>query len=131
MAATGAATRVASPLPTEHLETRPACPGAVPAAEDLAAEDGACRVPGAHAGHVRQPGLSPGRAAAVAWLAEELGELSQAVRKGSPDAAAARARRRPGLAGLAGQPARSFARGGGEPLRGGCPAAAIVPCGCP
>jgi NTP pyrophosphatase (non-canonical NTP hydrolase) len=26
-----------------------------------------------------------GRAATVAWLAEELGELAQAVRKGSPD----------------------------------------------
>jgi NTP pyrophosphatase (non-canonical NTP hydrolase) len=26
-----------------------------------------------------------GRAATVAWLAEELGELSQAVRKGSPE----------------------------------------------
>ena len=29
--------------------------------------------------------LARGRAAAVAWLAEEVGELAQAVRKGTPD----------------------------------------------
>ena len=35
-----------------------------------------------------------GASATVAWLCEEVGELAQAVRKGTPDAAGARVRRR-------------------------------------
>ena len=54
--------------------------------------------------------------ATVAWLAEELGELAEAVRKGSSRGPAARARRRPRLAGVAGRAARPLAGGRGGPL---------------
>ena len=48
--------------------------------------------------------------ATVAWLTEELGELAQAVRKGTPRGPAAGAGRRAGLAGVAGRAARPVAR---------------------
>jgi NTP pyrophosphatase (non-canonical NTP hydrolase) len=72
-----------------------------------------------------------GRAATVAWLAEELGELSQAVRKGSPeqqlhelgDVLA-------WLASLANQLGLSLEEAV-KRYDGGCPACGQVPCQCP
>ena len=58
----------------------------------------------------------------VAWLAEELGELAQAVRKGTPGRAGARVRRRAGLGGDARQPARHRPDGRRRPLRRRLPA---------
>lgn len=72
-----------------------------------------------------------GRAATVAWLAEELGELAQAVRKGS----AADQRHEIGdvlawLASLANQVGVSLEDAVGRYL-GGCPRCGAVPCCCP
>ena len=72
-----------------------------------------------------------GRQAAVALLAEELGELAQAVRKGSPeqqlhelgDVLA-------WLASLANQLGLSLEEAVGR-YAGGCPACGGVPCDCP
>ena len=72
-----------------------------------------------------------GRAATVAWLAEELGELSQAVRKGSPeqqlhelgDVLA-------WLASLANQLGLSL-EDAVKRYDGGCPTCGEVPCQCP
>ena len=72
-----------------------------------------------------------GRAAAVAWLAEELGELAQAVRKGSPaeqlhelgDVLA-------WLASLANQLGLSL-EGAAHRYASGCPSCSQLPCGCP
>jgi NTP pyrophosphatase (non-canonical NTP hydrolase) len=72
-----------------------------------------------------------GRQAAVAWLAEELGELAQAVRKGSPeqqlhelgDVLA-------WLASLANQLGLSLEEAVGR-YAGGCPSCGSVPCDCP
>jgi NTP pyrophosphatase (non-canonical NTP hydrolase) len=71
-----------------------------------------------------------GVAATVAWLAEELGELAQAVRKGSPeqqlhelgDVLA-------WLASLANQLDLSLAEAAAR-YAGGCPRCASTPCGC-
>jgi NTP pyrophosphatase (non-canonical NTP hydrolase) len=72
-----------------------------------------------------------GKAATVAWLAEELGELSQAVRKGSPeqqlhelgDVLA-------WLASLANQLGLSLEEAAKRYERG-CPSCHEVPCACP
>ena len=72
-----------------------------------------------------------GREMAVAWLAEELGELAQAVRKGSPeqqlhelgDVLA-------WLASLANQLGLSLEEAAGR-YAGGCPTCARLPCACP
>ena len=72
-----------------------------------------------------------GRQMAVAWLAEELGELAQAVRKGSPeqqlhelgDVLA-------WLASLANQLGLSLEEAV-RPLRAGLPACGRLPCACP
>ncbi len=72
-----------------------------------------------------------GRSASVAWLVEEVGELAQAVRKGSPadqlhelgDVLA-------WLASLADQLGLSLADAA-ERYAGGCPHCAAVPCRCP
>ena len=71
-----------------------------------------------------------GRAAAVAWLAEEVGELAQAVRKGTPadqlhelgDVLA-------WLASLAGQLGLSLDEAAAR-YADGCPRCATVPCTC-
>ena len=72
-----------------------------------------------------------GTAAAVAWLAEELGELSQAVRKGDADAQ----RHELGdvlawLASLAEQLGLSLDEAAGR-YADGCPRCGRVPCDCP
>ena len=72
-----------------------------------------------------------GRAASVAWLAEELGELAQAVRKGTPeqqlhelgDVLA-------WLASLAAQLGLSLEDAADRYGRG-CPTCGSLPCGCP
>jgi NTP pyrophosphatase (non-canonical NTP hydrolase) len=72
-----------------------------------------------------------GKAATVAWLAEELGELSQAVRKGSPeqqlhelgDVLA-------WLASLANQLGLSLEEAA-KRYEQGCPSCRQVPCACP
>ena len=72
-----------------------------------------------------------GREATVAWLAEELGELSRAVRKGGPaeqlhelgDVLA-------WLASLANQLGLSLEDAAAR-YTGGCPRCAGTPCGCP
>lgn len=72
-----------------------------------------------------------GRAATVAWLTEELGELAQAVRKGSQeeqlhelgDVLA-------WLASLAGQLGLSLEEAAGR-YSAGCPACSRIPCCCP
>ncbi|MGO9657656.1 MAG: MazG nucleotide pyrophosphohydrolase domain-containing protein [Acidimicrobiales bacterium] len=72
-----------------------------------------------------------GREMAVAWLAEELGELAQAVRKGTPeqqlhelgDVLA-------WLASLANQLGLSLEEAVGR-YAGGCPTCARLPCACP
>jgi NTP pyrophosphatase (non-canonical NTP hydrolase) len=71
-----------------------------------------------------------GTAATVAWLAEELGELSQAVRKGDLD----QQRHELGdvlawLASLADQLGLSLADAA-ERYRGGCPVCGSMPCRC-
>jgi NTP pyrophosphatase (non-canonical NTP hydrolase) len=72
-----------------------------------------------------------GRAAAVAWLAEELGELAQAVRKGTP----AQQLHELGdvlawLASLANQLGLSLEDAAAR-YAAGCPACGEVPCACP
>jgi NTP pyrophosphatase (non-canonical NTP hydrolase) len=75
--------------------------------------------------------LARGRAATVAWLAEELGELSQAVRKGTAeqqlhelgDVLA-------WLASLANQLGLSLDEAVSR-YEHGCPACQGIPCGCP
>jgi NTP pyrophosphatase (non-canonical NTP hydrolase) len=72
-----------------------------------------------------------GRAATVAWLAEELGELSQAVRKGSP----AQQLHELGdvlawLASLANQLGLSLDEAAVRYAQG-CPTCRRVPCACP
>lgn len=72
-----------------------------------------------------------GQAATVAWLAEELGELSQAVRKGSP----AQQLHELGdvlawLASLANQLGLSLEDAAGR-YEDGCPSCRQVPCACP
>lgn len=72
-----------------------------------------------------------GVAATVAWLAEELGELSQAVRKGSAD----QQRHELGdvlawLASLAEQLDLSLDEAAGR-YADGCPRCASSPCSCP
>jgi len=72
-----------------------------------------------------------GRAAAVAWLAEELGELAQAVRKGTP----AQQLHELGdvlawLASLANQLGLSLEEAVAR-YADGCPACGGVPCACP
>jgi NTP pyrophosphatase (non-canonical NTP hydrolase) len=72
-----------------------------------------------------------GRAGTVAWLTEELGELAQAVRKGSPadqlhelgDVLA-------WLASLAGQLGLSLDEAASR-YAGGCPVCGDIPCRCP
>ena len=72
-----------------------------------------------------------GRAATVAWLAEEVGELARAVRKGSPeeqlhelgDVLA-------WLASLAAQLGLSLEDAAAR-YAGGCPRCGRLPCGCP
>ena len=72
-----------------------------------------------------------GRAATVAWLAEELGELSRAVRKGNPeeqlhelgDVLA-------WLASLADQLGLSL-EDAARRYAGGCPVCGSIPCACP
>jgi NTP pyrophosphatase (non-canonical NTP hydrolase) len=71
-----------------------------------------------------------GVSATVAWLAEELGELAQAVRKGSP----AQQLHELGdvlawLASLANQLDLSLAEAAGR-YAGGCPRCASTPCAC-
>jgi NTP pyrophosphatase (non-canonical NTP hydrolase) len=71
-----------------------------------------------------------GTAATLAWLVEELGELSQAVRKGDAD----HQRHELGdvlawLASLADQLGLSLAEAA-ERYRGGCPACGSLPCRC-
>ena len=68
--------------------------------------------------------------ATVAWLAEEVGELAQAVRKGSPD----QQRHELGdvlawLASLANQLGLSLDEAAGR-YGGGCPRCGQVPCAC-
>ena len=72
-----------------------------------------------------------GRAATVAWLAEELGELAQAVRKGSAD----QQLHELGdvlawLASLANQLGLSLDEAVGR-YEHGCPTCRQVPCACP
>jgi NTP pyrophosphatase (non-canonical NTP hydrolase) len=72
-----------------------------------------------------------GRTAAVAWLAEELGELAQAVRKGSR----AQQLHELGdvlawLASLANQLGLSLEEAATR-YQHGCPSCDLVPCGCP
>lgn len=72
-----------------------------------------------------------GRAAAVAWLAEELGELAQAARKGTP----AQQLHELGdvlawLASLANQLGLSLEEAAGR-YAAGCPSCGQVPCSCP
>ena len=72
-----------------------------------------------------------GETAAVAWLAEELGELSQAVRKGSR----AQQLHELGdvlawLASLANQLGLSLEEAASR-YEAGCPSCGLVPCGCP
>jgi len=72
-----------------------------------------------------------GRAAAVAWLAEELGELAQAVRKGTP----AQQLHELGdvlawLASLANQLGLSLDEAAARYVTG-CPSCHGVPCACP
>ena len=72
-----------------------------------------------------------GQTAAVAWLAEELGELSQAVRKGSR----AQQLHELGdvlawLASLANQLGLSL-EDAARRYEAGCPSCGLVPCGCP
>jgi len=72
-----------------------------------------------------------GQTAAVAWLAEELGELSQAVRKGSR----AQQLHELGdvlawLASLANQLGLSLEEAASR-YASGCPSCGLVPCGCP
>ena len=72
-----------------------------------------------------------GTAATVAWLAEELGELSQAVRKGDD---AARLHELGDvlawLASLAGQLGLSLDDAAAR-YADGCPRCGSIPCGCP
>ena len=72
-----------------------------------------------------------GQTAAVAWLAEELGELAQAVRKGSP----AQQLHELGdvlawTASLANQLGLSLEEAA-KRYEGGCPSCGRIPCGCP
>ncbi len=72
-----------------------------------------------------------GQAATVAWLTEELGELAQAVRKGTPEAQLHEL----GdvlawLASLAEQLGLSLAEAAGR-YADGCPACGAIPCRCP
>ena len=72
-----------------------------------------------------------GRAATVAWLAEELGELAQAARKGTPEAQAHEL----GdvlawLASLANQLGLSLEAAAAR-WREGCPSCGARPCTCP
>ena len=72
-----------------------------------------------------------GVAATVAWLAEELGELARAVRKGTAD----EQRRELGdvlawLASLANQLGLSLDEAAGR-YAAGCPRCAATPCACP
>ena len=66
--------------------------------------------------------------ATVAWLAEEVGELARAARKGTRARAAARARRRARVARVVGEPARPLARRRGRALRRWMPALPRLPC---
>jgi NTP pyrophosphatase (non-canonical NTP hydrolase) len=72
-----------------------------------------------------------GATAAVAWLAEEVGELAQAVRKGAP----AQQLHELGdvlawLASLANQLGLSLEEAAGR-YAGGCPSCGASPCQCP
>jgi NTP pyrophosphatase (non-canonical NTP hydrolase) len=74
---------------------------------------------------------SRGRQMAVAWLAEELGELAQAVRKGSPE----QQQHELGdvlawLASLANQLGLSLEEAAGRYAHG-CPTCGRLPCACP
>jgi NTP pyrophosphatase (non-canonical NTP hydrolase) len=72
-----------------------------------------------------------GRAAAVAWLAEELGELAQAVRKGSPaEQAHELGDVLAWLASLANQLGLSLEEAA-QRYSAGCPRCGDVPCACP
>jgi NTP pyrophosphatase (non-canonical NTP hydrolase) len=72
-----------------------------------------------------------GTAAAVAWLAEEVGELAQAVRKGTPDQQLVElADVLAWLASIAEQLGLSLDEAS-QRYAGGCPRCARVPCGCP
>ena len=77
--------------------------------------------------HDRERGVP----ATVAWLAEEVGELAQAVRKGTRGRAGARVRRRPGLAGVAGQPDGHRPGRRRRRYAAGCPRCGTAPCVCP
>lgn len=72
-----------------------------------------------------------GRAASIAWLAEEVGELAQAVRKGTPD----QQLHELGdvlawLASVAGQMGLSLDEAA-QRYAGGCPHCGQSPCACP
>ncbi len=72
-----------------------------------------------------------GRASTVAWLAEEVGELAQAVRKGTPD----QQLHELGdvlawLASLAAQLGLSLEQAA-QRYADGCPGCGSVPCSCP
>lgn len=72
-----------------------------------------------------------GRAATVAWLAEELGELAQAVRKGSaPQQLHELGDVLAWLASLAAQLGLSLEEAA-QRYAGGCPGCGRVPCQCP
>jgi NTP pyrophosphatase (non-canonical NTP hydrolase) len=72
-----------------------------------------------------------GTAAAVAWLAEEVGELAQAVRKGTPDQQRVElADVLAWLASIADQLGLSL-DDASQRYANGCPRCAQVPCSCP
>ena len=71
-----------------------------------------------------------GTAAAVAWLAEEVGELAQAVRKGTPDQQLVElADVLAWLASIADQLGLSLDEAS-ERYAGGCPRCGEIPCDC-
>jgi NTP pyrophosphatase (non-canonical NTP hydrolase) len=72
-----------------------------------------------------------GTAAAVAWLTEELGELAQAIRKGTPqDQLHELADVLAWLASLAGQLGLSLDEAAAR-YASGCPRCGSIPCTCP
>ena len=72
-----------------------------------------------------------GTAGAVAWLAEEVGELAQAVRKGTPDQQLVElADVLAWLASIADQLGLSLDEAA-QRYAAGCPRCAQTPCGCP
>lgn len=69
--------------------------------------------------------------ASVAWLCEEVGELAQAVRKGTPEQQALEfADVVAWVASLANQMGIDLARAV-ERYAGGCPRCSAIPCACP